>query len=243
MQSLQRLCAILLLPVGLLLVQCRSNDKSSEVIENISDTTKLDTTPITSPVTPPPPPRPIPDYDTLEWTDLHYLDESIVLDMRYATDSNFVEETMYDCGRCFLRPEVAQKIVKAHKALQEKGLGLKMFDCYRPRPIQWKLWKKIPDARYVSDPRKGSMHNRGAAVDLTIVDAEGKQLDMGTTFDFFGPRAWSTYQELPDSVLANRRLLRSVLEAEGFAGIRTEWWHFSYSGKRYEISDMLWNCE
>ncbi len=199
---------------------------------------------IPSPATVPvPPPIPLPDYDTTEWADIHLLDTTIVLDLRYATSNNFVEEQMYDCGRCFLRPAVAQGIVKVHRLLQQEGLGLKMFDCYRPRPIQWKLWNKVPDRRYVSDPRKGSMHNRGAAVDLTIVNAQGEQLEMGTTYDFFGPEAWSTHQDLPDSVLANRVKLKTLLEAEGFAGIRTEWWHFSYPGKGYALSDMLWNCE
>ena len=108
------------------------------------------------------------DYDTTQWTDLHLLDSSIIIDMRYATTNNFVKEKMYDCSRCFLRPEVARRVVKAHQQLQEGGLGLKMLDCFRPRPIQQKLWDKFQDPRYVTPPEKGSMHNRGAAVDLTI---------------------------------------------------------------------------
>ncbi len=241
MPSFHRRYSIFLLITGMFLAQCTSRDSTTKEAEQLSDTTTLDTI-SAFPVMEEPAP-PVPDYDTLEWTDLHLLDESIAIDMRYATENNFVEEKMYECGRCFLRPEVAKQVVKVHKILQERGLGLKMFDCYRPRPIQWKLWEKVPDKRYVSDPRKGSMHNRGAAVDLTIVDAEGKQLDMGTTYDFFGPEAWSTYQDLPDSILANRKLLRGLLEEEGFRGIRTEWWHFSYPGKGYALSDMLWNCE
>lgn len=241
MQSFKRLYSILLLSTSVFLLQCTSRDGTAQEVRQLTDTVTVDTVAIT-PFVPEPAP-PVPDYDTLEWADIHLLDESIVIDMRYATENNFVEEKMYECGRCFLRPVVAKKVVKVHKILQEKGLGLKMFDCYRPRPIQWKLWEKVPDKRYVSDPRKGSMHNRGAAVDLTIVNAAGKQLNMGTSYDFFGPEAWSTYQDLPDSVLANRQLLKGLLEAEGFAGIRTEWWHFSYPGKGYALSDMLWNCE
>jgi D-alanyl-D-alanine dipeptidase len=122
------------------------------------------------------------DYDTAAWTEITRLDPSILLDLRYATANNFVKEKMYECPRCFLRPDVARAIAKAHKALQKKGYGLKMYDCYRPRPIQWKLWNKVPDTRYVADPRKGSMHNRGMAVDLTIVDKNGQELDMGTDF-------------------------------------------------------------
>lgn len=185
----------------------------------------------------------VPDYDTTKWADLALLDPSIIIDMRYATKNNFVEEKMYECGRCFLRPTVAKAVIEAHKELQKKGLGFKMYDCYRPRPIQWKLWNKVPDARYVSDPRKGSMHNRGAAVDLTIVDKEGKELEMGTDYDFFGRRAYQTYTDLPDTILANRTLLRETLAKFGFRHIRTEWWHYAYRGKGYPLSDMLWNCE
>lgn len=185
---------------------------------------------------------PIFDYDTSLWIDIALLDTSILLDIKYATSDNFVKEKMYECGRCFLRPEVAKRIVLIQKDLQKQGYGLKMLDCFRPRPIQWKLWKKVPDPRYVSDPRKGSMHNRGAAVDLTLTDANGNELDMGTPYDFFGERAYSTFTNLPDSILQRRNLLNSVMEAQGFQPIRTEWWHFSWKGKNYPLSDMLWEC-
>jgi len=184
----------------------------------------------------------LPDYDTTQWTDLADLEPGILIDMRYATDSNFVGEQLYDCGRCFLRPAVARAIASAHRELTEQELGLKMLDCYRPRPIQWKLWEKVPDPRYVTDPRKGSMHNRGAAVDLTIVDREGRELAMGTPYDFFGQEAYHTYTALPDSVLENRRLLVALMEDHRFRAIRTEWWHYSYTAKSYELSDMRWNC-
>ncbi len=121
-------------------------------------------------------------------------------------------------------------------------MGLKMFDCYRPRPYQQRLWDKVPNPDYVTPPAKGSMHSRGAAVDLTIVDAQGKELDMGTPYDFFGKEAHYDYTQLPAAVLANRRLLRQTMEAVGFRGIRTEWWHFSYQGKNYELSDYVWPC-
>lgn len=183
------------------------------------------------------------DYDTTQWTDLHHLDSTIIIDMRYATTNNFVKEKMYDCSRCFLRPQVAQKIVEAHLMLQEGGLGLKMLDCFRPRPIQQKLWDKFKNPLYVTDPAKGSMHNRGAAVDLTIVDAEGKQLDMGTAFDYFGKEAHHAYTNLSKEVLANRKLLLETMQAVELHPITTEWWHYSFRGERYELSDMLWECE
>jgi len=177
------------------------------------------------------------------FTEVITLDPSIRLDIRYATTDNFTKAKIYDCPRCLLRPAAAAAIVKAHKMLQKKGLGLKMFDCYRPRPYQQRLWDKVPNADYVTPPAKGSMHSRGAAVDLTIVDASGKELDMGTPYDFFGVAAHTDHTNLPAKVLANRRLLRKTLEAVGFRGIRTEWWHFSFQGKNYPFSDYVWPCD
>jgi len=187
--------------------------------------------------------RPRFDYDTTRWLDLADLDPTILLDIRYATTNNFVIQKMYDCPRCLLRPEVARAIVRAHRELQKKGLGLKMFDCYRPRPVQQKLWDKLPDPHYVANPQKGSMHNRGVAVDLTIVDKNGRELNMGTPFDYFGEKAHSDYAGFPDSILANRRLLKKTMYRAGFKPIRTEWWHYSWLIKKYPISDMLWHCE
>lgn len=176
------------------------------------------------------------------FSDVAALDPGIRLDIRYATTNNFTKAKIYDCPRCLLRPEAAEALVGAHKALQKKNMGLKMFDCYRPRPYQQRLWDKVPNPDYVTPPAKGSMHSRGAAVDLTIVDAQGRELDMGTPYDFFGKEAHYDYTQLPAAVLANRRLLRETMEAAGFKGIRTEWWHFSYQGKNYELSDYVWPC-
>ena len=179
---------------------------------------------------------------TSGFSDVAALDPTIKLDIRYATTNNFTKSKIYDCPRCLLRPEAAEAIVKANKALKAKGLSLKMFDCYRPRPYQQRLWDKVPNPDYVTPPKKGSMHSRGAAVDLTIVDAQGKELDMGTPYDFFGKEAHTDYKNLSAKVLENRNLLRTTLEAVGFRGIRTEWWHFSYQKKNYPLSDYLWPC-
>jgi D-alanyl-D-alanine dipeptidase len=177
------------------------------------------------------------------FVDLAQLDTGILLDIRYATADNFTKAKIYDCPACLLRPEVARAIVKANKSLKKRGLRLKMFDCYRPRPYQQRLWDKAPDPNYVTPPAKGSMHSRGVAVDLTIVDARGIALDMGTPYDFFGPEAHTDYTNLPQKVLDNRRLLRETLEAVGFKGIRTEWWHFSWQKKVYPLSDYVWPCQ
>lgn len=171
------------------------------------------------------------------------LDPSIRLDIRYATANNFTKAKIYDCPECLLRPAAATAVVKAHKDLQKRGYGgLKMFDCYRPRPYQQRLWDKVPNPDYVTPPAKGSMHSRGAAVDLTIVDKNGNELDMGTPYDFFGQEAHYDYTKLSAKVLANRRLLRTVMESAGFKGIRTEWWHFSYRNGKYDLSSYVWKC-
>jgi D-alanyl-D-alanine dipeptidase len=200
------------------------------------------------PAEPEPPTPPGIDYDTTQpapvgWAEITRLDPTIRLDLRYATDNNFVKEKMYDCPRCFLRPDVAKALVKAHKQLKKRGLGLKMYDCYRPRPIQWKLWNKVPDERYVADPRKGSMHNRGMAADLTIVDSEGRELDMGTDFDFFGKEAYHEFTGHPKQVLDNRQLLLETMEEHNFRPTTTEWWHYSYKPKTFPIDDWVWKCE
>ncbi len=188
-------------------------------------------------------PKPIVfDYDTATWTDIGLIDTTIFLDLKYATTDNFVNEKMYTCGRCFLRPEVANLILQAQQQLQAQNLSLKLLDCYRPKPIQEKLWAKVPNANYVTPPWKGSMHNRGAAIDLTIVDKKGVELDMGTPYDFFGKAAHHTFTEHTPTVKANRQLLKDLMESFDLRPIRTEWWHYSYQKKSYEISDMVWAC-
>jgi zinc D-Ala-D-Ala dipeptidase len=177
------------------------------------------------------------------WSELTLLDASIPLDIRYATTNNFMKQQVYDCGRCFLRDEAAAAIVKANKILQKKGYGgLKMYDCYRPRPVQYKLWKIVPDARYVADPKKGSMHNRGFAVDLTIVDKDGKELDFGTGYDDFTEKAHGNYTKFSKQILENRKLLNETMEAVGLEGTSTEWWHFSLRGKKADLAEWVWKC-
>lgn len=178
-----------------------------------------------------------------DFIELTTLAPSIQLDIRYATSNNFTKSKIYDCARCLLRPEAAQALAEAQEMLQKKGYSLKMFDCYRPRPYQQRLWDKVPNPDYVTPPAKGSMHSRGAAVDLTIVDAKGVELDMGTPYDFFGEKAHTDYTKLSATILANRNLLQKTLESVGFKGIRTEWWHFSFQKKQFPLADYLWPCE
>ncbi len=175
--------------------------------------------------------------------DVTTLDSTLVLDVRYATENNFTGKTMYDCCKCYLRVPVAKLLIQAHEEFKKAGYRLKLFDCYRPRSIQYKLWEAVPDPHYVARPWKGSVHNRGGAIDLTLVDSLGNQLEMGTTYDFFGERAHQDFKDLPEEILRNRNLLKETLRKYQFSPIRTEWWHFDYNkNKLYPLSDLVWDC-
>jgi len=177
------------------------------------------------------------------WTDLSLLIPEAKLDIRYATVNNFVKKQLYECSTCWLRPDAAEALKEVQLELKTKGYGLVLFDCYRPRPVQQALWDIMPNAAYVTPPSRGSMHNRGKAVDLSLTDLDGNQLDMGTTFDFFGKAAHSDNRDHPKPILDRRDLLTGTMEKYGFQGIRTEWWHFSFGGKPAELSDELWDCD
>lgn len=167
---------------------------------------------------------------------LSHLSDDFIFDLKYATSDNFLNEKVYDCDDCFLRFEVARSLVRANEKFLEMGYKIKLFDCYRPLSVQKKMWQVMPDARYVANPyTSSSYHNRGCAVDLTLTNLEGNELDMGTPFDFFGEESHFRYPGHSDEVRLNRELLRELLESEGFKGIRTEWWHFSRN--KYPVSD------
>ncbi len=178
------------------------------------------------------------------WVDLEQLDSTLIMDIRYATTNNFMELQVYDCAKCYTRAKTAKAVLKIQAALSQQGLGLKMFDCYRPGPAQYKLWQKMPDKRYVAPPEKGSVHSRGGALDLTIVVLQtGQELEMGTPYDYFGREAYWSYTKHPENVNNNRKLLRSTMEAYGFKITTTEWWHYSYRRAWYKLSNMEWDCE
>lgn len=181
------------------------------------------------------------DYDKKQWTELTSAD-GFVIDVRYATKNNFTGVVIYPCGRMFLKPVVADALKKANAALRKDGYKLMLFDGYRPRPAQQKLWDKVPDPNYVAPPSKGSMHNRGVAIDLTLADLKGKEMDMGTAYDFFGPEAHTDYSNLSAEILHRRKLLKETMERHGFQSIRTEWWHYSFKGVSFPLDDWQWPC-
>ncbi len=167
---------------------------------------------------------------------------SFMYDMHYATEDNFLQAKVYDCDECYLRYKTVKALLKANEAFQKKGYTIKIFDCYRPLDIQKRMWKIVPNPKYVADPSKGSIHNRGAAVDITLIDSAGKDLDMGTPFDFFGKEAAHTYDKLAVTILANRFLLKTIMEENGFKAFTSEWWHYDLIAEKFPVANFTWDC-
>ena len=169
--------------------------------------------------------------------DIMTVNPNIRLDIRYATENNFLGEAVYPAARCFVRETVALKLDSIQKELELSGLGLKIFDGYRPHAVSVKMWEILPDDRYVANPAKGSLHNRGVAVDVTLVDSTGQELQMPTAFDDFTERAAHAWQDLPEEAIKNRSRLKQIMIKYGFTPIRSEWWH--YNLKNYEQYPIL----
>ncbi|QCW99520.1 peptidase M15 [Aggregatimonas sangjinii] len=165
-------------------------------------------------------------------------------DMRYATENNFLKAQVYDCAECYTRVKTAKALIAANDDFKKAGVRIRFFDCYRPNSVQYKMWKIVPNPQYVANPVKGSIHNKGGAVDITLETLDGEVLDMGTDFDFFGKRAYHDMTDLPQNILDNRKLLKETMEKHGFWSIRTEWWHYNLSSASKDpIADFKWECE
>jgi D-alanyl-D-alanine dipeptidase len=163
----------------------------------------------------------------------------IIVDLKYAGEDNVFGEVFYTSDECLLRNEVALALMKVQNRLEKKGLQLVIWDAYRPLSVQKKMWHKVPDERYVADPKKGSRHNRGAAVDVTLADSTGKQLPMPTGFDDFSKKAHRNFMGENITVSDNAKLLEDVMVSEGFIPLPTEWWHFDFRGwEKYPIVDL-----
>jgi D-alanyl-D-alanine dipeptidase len=164
--------------------------------------------------------------------DISKVNSDIVIDMRYATENNFTNTVVYGDNVCYALPNVAAKLSNVQKALEEKGLGLKVYDCFRPKSAQQKFWDLVPDEKYVSNPAKGSRHTRGTTVDVTLVDKDGNELEMPSEFDDFTEKAHRTYKDCSEKAKENSQLLEDLMVKEGFEPLPTEWWHFDLEGWR-----------
>lgn len=168
------------------------------------------------------------------------IDSTITTDVKYATTDNFTGKVLYPTDNVYTRRIVGEALSKVQLYLKENfNLRIKVFDAYRPLSVQKKMWEIMPDDRYVANPATGSRHNRGAAVDLTIIDSTGNEIDMGTEFDNFTERAHPDYKDLPNRVISNRQLLSSVMKKYNFHPLKTEWWHFDFEGwESFSILDI-----
>jgi D-alanyl-D-alanine dipeptidase len=165
-------------------------------------------------------------------------DPELLLDIRYATEDNFLGRAVYDAPRCLLVPDAAERLREAELRLRAEGYALVVWDCYRPRSVQYAMWEILPDPDYVADPDKGSRHNRGAAVDVGLRALDGREIVLPTAHDDFTPRAHRDATDLPAEAIATRERLERAMTTAGWIPLSTEWWHFDAPDwKRYPLRD------
>ena len=181
-----------------------------------------------------------PAQDKTDMVDLSATIPGIVIDLRYTSADNFFKTAFYPKGSlALLHRATAEKLARVQADLKKQNLSLKIWDAYRPLSVQRAMWKVLPDDRYVADPAKGGRHNRGAAVDVTLVDAQGRELPMPTAHDDFTEKAAAAYPKVSKEIHRNRQLLQDTMTRHGFAIYPSEWWHFDDTDwKRYEALDI-----
>ncbi len=174
-------------------------------------------------------------------TELKTMIPSIRYDLRYASKNNFTGKRLYpaNTSRTFLRSAAARALKGVCETLNTHGYSLLVFDAYRPYSVTKRMWELIHDERYVANPAKGSGHNRGLAIDCTLLDEAGNIVDMGTPFDHFTDSAHHSFFRLPGRVINARRLLKTCMEQHGFRALETEWWHYAWPNDRnYHVLDL-----
>jgi D-alanyl-D-alanine dipeptidase len=157
----------------------------------------------------------------------------VFFDIAYATERNFTGKPVYKAAACYLHENAAAKLREAIRLAAGLGLKIKIFDAYRPTEAQWKLWEHTPDPEFLADPRRGSPHSRGVAIDLTLCQPDGTELDMGTEFDAFTPLSHHGVVEgISAQAQANRLLLMGIMTSAGWDFYRNEWWHYQLFNSR-----------
>jgi D-alanyl-D-alanine dipeptidase len=188
------------------------------------------------------PPKETGPFRKVDLVELMKLDPTIKLDIRYATKNNFLGKPVYKQARAFLQRPAAEALVRVNQSLRKQGFGLVVFDGYRPWAVTKTFWDFTPPEKkiFVADPAKGSRHNRGCAVDLSLFDlATGKPVQMPSEYDEMTERAHINYDCAPPESKRLRGILRAAMEAEGFAVYEPEWWHYDYKDwKEYPILDV-----
>lgn len=160
---------------------------------------------------------------------------NVELELAYATARNFTGRPVYGRAACYLRRDAAEALATARELAAEIGFGLKIFDALRPSEAQWVLWNHTPDPEFLADPRRGSPHSRGVAVDLTLT-RDGEEIDTGTSFDAFTPLSHHGNTEIGADAQANRHLLLGLMTTAGWDFYRNEWWHYQlFDARRYPL--------
>jgi zinc D-Ala-D-Ala dipeptidase len=163
-------------------------------------------------------------------------DFEVDVTLAYATDANLTGRPVYRNAECWLHRAAAEKLSAAIALARPLGFSFRIFDALRPVEAQWALWHARPDPEFLADPRRGSPHSRGVAVDLTLLDNEGRQLDMGTDFDAFTPRSHHGRIDIPLAAQRNRLLLMGMMSTAGWDFYRNEWWHYQlFDARRYPL--------
>ncbi len=187
------------------------------------------------------PPEEVGAFTTSDLVELVTLDATIKLDVRYASENNFMGSRMYTEARAFLQRPAAEALVAAHQKLSEQGLGVIVYDGYRPWYVTKMFWEATPDSlrHFVAPPSSGSRHNRGCAIDLGLYNLQtGAVLPMPSGYDEFSDRAYADYAGGTAEERENRQILRTAMEAEGFSVYEYEWWHYDYKDWRdYRIQN------
>ncbi|MFO1189787.1 MAG: D-alanyl-D-alanine dipeptidase [Alphaproteobacteria bacterium] len=160
----------------------------------------------------------------------------LIVDLRYATADNFTGRPVYRRGAAYLAPDAAEALQRAIQLAARHGYRFRLFDAFRPTEAQWTLWNHTPDPNFLADPRKGSPHSRGVAVDLTLVNGAGRDLDMGTAFDAFTPLSHHGAPGLAPAAEHNRLVLLGIMTTAGWDFYRNEWWHYQlFDSRRYPL--------
>lgn len=181
--------------------------------------------------------------DDTNFINVAVLSPTILQEIRYADTNNFTGLKIYQCPSCFLQNEVAHALELANNLAQLEGYRLKVFDCYRAFDYQVMLYEAFPNFNYVAKPSKGSMHSYGCAVDITLTDEFGNELDMGTAFDSFDKKSYTNNLDIDSSAIRNRIQLKTIMNQAGFSEIKTEWWHFSFAACNKRVNTNLkWSC-
>ena len=165
----------------------------------------------------------------------------VLISIAYATSNNFTGKPIYRRAGCYLHADAAERLKDAVEQAAVQGFRILIFDAFRPAEAQWKMWDHTPDPEFLADPRRGSPHSRGVAVDLTLIDSAGRALEMGTRFDAFTPRSHHANRDVSAEAQRNRLLLLGLMTSAGWDFYRNEWWHYQlFNSRSYPLfSDSI----